>query len=54
MTVWHYAQLRVTYDNRVTANGGKWTITWREPDVTTQRTVSAYDSAVAELNRAGT
>jgi hypothetical protein len=54
MPVWQYAQLRVTYDNRLAASGGKWTIDWHGPDATPQRTVEVYGEVVTELNRAGT
>ena len=53
MTVWQYAQLRVTYDNRSEA-GGRWTMAWHGPDATTQDTAGVYGDVVAELNRAGT
>jgi hypothetical protein len=54
MTVWQYAQLRVTYDNRLPAGDGEWKIAWHETGVPTHRTAGAYDGVVAELNRAGT
>ena len=53
MTVWQYAQLRVTRDLRLTASGN-WTIAWYGPDATTQDTAEIYSHVVAELNRAGT
>ena len=54
MTVWQYAQLRVTYDNRLAAGDGRWTIAWHGPDATTHSTAGAYEAVVAELNRVGT
>jgi hypothetical protein len=53
ITRWQYIQLTVTYDNRLTAGDGKWTIAWHRPDTTTQVTVGSYEAVVAELNRAG-
>ena len=54
MTAWQYAQLRVSYSNRLAEDSGRWTIAWHGPDETTQDTAGAYDGVVAELNRAGT
>ena len=54
MTAWQYAQLRVSYSNRLAADNGRRTIAWHGPDETTHDTAGAYDGVVAELNRAGT
>jgi hypothetical protein len=54
MTAWRYAQLRVSYRNRLATDSGRWTIAWHGPDETTHDTAGAYDGVVAELNRAGT
>ena len=53
MTVWQYAQLRVTYEDRLAASGN-WTIAWYGPDASTQHTAEVYNNVVAELNNAGT
>jgi hypothetical protein len=53
MTVWQYAQLRVTHEDRLAASDN-WTIAWYGPDATTQDTAEVYSDVVAELNRAGT
>jgi hypothetical protein len=53
MTVWQYAQLRVTYDNRLAAGGGKWTIAWYGPNAPRQVRAGVFGDVVAELNRAG-
>ena len=53
MTVWQYAQLRVTHADRLVA-GDSWTIAWYGPDATKQDTAEVYSDVVAELNRAGT
>ena len=52
MTVWQYAQLRVTRDDRLASSS--WMIAWYGPDTTTQDTAEVYSEVVAELNRAGT
>ena len=54
MTVWQYAQLRVTYDNRLASGADKWTTAWHGPDATTKSTAGVYGEVIAELNRAGT
>ena len=53
MTVWQYAQLKVTHEDRLAASDN-WTIAWYGPDATTQDTAEVYGDVVAELNRAGT
>jgi hypothetical protein len=53
MTVWQYAQLRVTHEDRLAASGN-WTIAWYGPDATAQDTAEVYSDVVAELNRVGT
>jgi hypothetical protein len=52
MTMWQYAQLRVTYDGSH-QDGSTWTIAWHGPDATKQDTAGVYGDVVAELNRAG-
>jgi len=37
MTVWQYAQLRVTHEDRLAA-GDSWTIAWYGPDATKRDT----------------
>jgi hypothetical protein len=54
MTVWQYAQLRVTYNSRLAAGGGKWTIAWYEPDAPKLARAVDYRDVVAELNCVGT
>jgi hypothetical protein len=54
MTVWQFAQLRVTYDNRLAADDRRWMTTWHGPDADMHATASSYSAVVAELNRAGT
>lgn len=53
MTLWQYAQLRVTHEDRLAASDN-WTIAWYGPGATTQDTAEVYSDVVAELNRAGT
>ena len=53
MTVWQYAQMRVTYDNRLAAGHSRWTVAWHGPDGAHDM-AGAYEDVVTELNRVGT
>ena len=53
MTAWQYAQLSVSYDNRVMPPGGKRTLAWHGPGPAAQETADLEGDVVAELNRAG-